>query len=370
MHIVYYFLAVVPLLLLVWRYLYSYFRRIADWYGGGLSEKRRKLLAGIAAAAMVLPAGYIWSLWAVVLLYLMLFSLAMDLANHLVKRLSKKPHSRWTALWRTGLVPIVCTALLFSYGYWNMQQIHETDYTVLTQKSIRDEGYRATLLSDLHFGTTMDTEKLQTVCDRISDTKPDFVVLAGDIFDEGTTKGEMLAAVKALGGMQSRCGIYYVFGNHDQNDYVRHKSYTADELRKALTDAGICVLEDERVRIGGDLTLIGRRDRSETDREPAAALLQNVNQDDFLILADHQPKDLRESREAGYDLELSGHTHGGQIWPCGIIADLFNPAHVSYGQHTHGNYQLIVTSGVAGWGYAVRTEHHCEYVVIDIKKAT
>lgn len=369
MHIVYYFLAVIPLLLLVWQYLRSYFSRIVDWYGGGLSEKRRKLLANIAATAMVLPAGYIWGLWAVVLLYIMIFSLMMDLANLLVKRLSKKPRPSWAALWRTGLVPIVCTALLFSYGYWNMQQICETDYTVLTQKNIRDEGYRTALLSDLHFGTTMDNEKLQTICDRVSDTAPDIVVLAGDLFDERTTRDEMLAAVKTLGGMQNRCGIYYVFGNHDKNKYVRHKNYTADELRKALTDAGVCVLEDENVRMGGDLTLIGRRDRSETDREPAATLLQNVSQSDFLILADHQPKDLRESLEAGYDLELSGHTHGGQIWPCGVVADLFNPVHISYGQHAHGNYQLIVTSGLAGWGYAMRTEHHCEYVVIDIKEA-
>lgn len=370
MQIVYYFLTVVPLMLLVWRYLYSYFLRIIDWFGSGLNEKRRKLLAGFAAAAVVLPAGYIWNLWAVVLLYIMLFSLTMDLANLLVKKLSKKPQPKWTGLWRTGLVPLACTALVLFYGCWNMQQIRETDYIVETQKNIRASGYRIALLSDLHFGTTMDAEKLQTICGRISAAKPDFVVLDGDIVDESTTKEEMLAAAKALGSIRSTCGTFYVFGNHDKNNYALHKNYTADELETALTDADICILEDESVRIGSGLTLIGRRDRSETDRMSASALLQTADRSGMLVLADHQPKDLKESREAGYDLELSGHTHGGQVWPCGVVADLFNPAHVSYGQHTHGDYQLIVTSGAAGWGYAVRTEHHCEYVVIDIQKAS
>lgn len=369
MQMIYYLLAVIPLMLLVWRYLYTYFLRMAERFGGRLSDSRRRLLALLASAALTLPAADIWSVWAVALLYIMLFALAMDLANFLLGKFSRKAHPRWTRLWRGGLVPLLCTALVFIYGCWNMQQIRETDYTLYTQKDIRPAGWRVALLSDLHFGTTMDAEKLQTICSRVSEAKPDFVVLAGDIVDEGTSKSEMLAASKALGSIRSRYGVYYVFGNHDKNNYTLKKAYTADDLKAALGAAGIRVLEDESVRLDGDLSLVGRRDRSEPDRQSAAALLKSADGGDLLVLADHQPKDLRESAAAGCDLEVSGHTHGGQVWPCGIVADLCNPAHYSYGHLTKGSYQLVVTSGLAGWGYAVRTEHHCEYVMINIKKA-
>ncbi|MGI5979146.1 MAG: metallophosphoesterase [Oscillospiraceae bacterium] len=369
MHIVLYLLAVIPLMLLGWRYLYSYFLRMLEYFGRGLRVRTRQRLALVLSGVITLPAAYIWGLWAVILLYVVCFALMMDLANVLVQKRSARAHPRWAALWRSGLVPLLCAALLLSYGCWNMRQIRETDYIIYTQKDIRPEGWRVALLSDLHFGTTMDEEKLAAVCARVSEAKPDMVVLAGDIVDEHTTKSEMLAAAQVLGSIESRCGTYYVFGNHDKNNYTSKKAYSGDELRAALTAEGIRVMEDESVRFAGELTLVGRRDRSEKDRQSAAALLKGVDRRDLLILADHQPKDLKDSRDAGYDLELSGHTHGGQVWPCGRVADLFNPAHVSYGHVTDGDWQLIVTSGLAGWGYAVRTEHSSEYVIVNIEKA-
>lgn len=366
---IFYLLAVIPLMLLVWRYFYCYFQRMFDCFRPGLRARTRQSLALLLSGALTLPACYIWNLWAVMLLYVLLFALAMDLANILVTGLSKKARPRWAAVWRSGLVPLLCTALLLSWGCWNMRQVHETDYTVYTQKDIRPAGWRIALLSDLHFGTTMDAAKLRTICARVSETKPDFVVLAGDIVDEHTSKDEMHAAAQALGGIRSRYGTYYIFGNHDKNNYAAKKAYGEAELRAALRGAGIRVLADERVRLNGDLTLAGRRDRSEPDRQSAAALLKDADGGDLLVLADHQPKELRESRDAGCDLELCGHTHGGQIWPCGLIADLCDRTHVSYGQRTDGHWQLIVSSGLAGWGYAVRTEHCCEFVVVNVKKA-
>ena len=187
----------------------------------------------VLGAVLLLPACYIWNLWAVMLLYVLLFALAMDLANILVTGLSKKTRPRWAAVWRSGLVPLLCTALLLSWGCWNMRQVRETDYTVYTQKDIRPAGWRIALLSDLHFGTTMDAAKLRTICARVSETKPDFVVLAGDIVDEHTSKDEMRAAAQALGGIRSRYGTYYIFGNHDKNALISEAIKMVDDMYDA-----------------------------------------------------------------------------------------------------------------------------------------
>ena len=117
------------------------------------------------------------------------------------------------------------------------------------------------------------------------------------------------------------------------------------------------------------MAIAGRKDRSSyllDGRVDAGTLLGNTDKDDFLILADHQPVELEENRRAGYDLQISGHTHGGQIWPVGLICDVLGFGEVNYGALKMDSMQVIVSSGIAGWGYPVRTGHHSEYVIVDI----
>ena len=83
-------------------------------------------------------------------------------------------------------------------------------------------------------------------------------------------------------------------------------------------------------------------------------------------MVDHQSIEVEENHNQGVDLELSGHTHAGQIWPAGIYNILRETP--NYGEYTEGNMKLIVSSGVAGWRYPVRTGEHCEYALINIEK--
>ena len=102
-------------------------------------------------------------------------------------------------------------------------------------------------------------------------------------------------------------------------------------------------------------------------RASIEALAAKAGTGNFLLLLDHQPVDLADNARAGIDLELSGHTHGGQIWPMGILSKLTGVNEEYYGIHQIGDFQVIVSSGMAGWGYPVRTEGSSEYVVVNIR---
>ncbi len=84
----------------------------------------------------------------------------------------------------------------------------------------------------------------------------------------------------------------------------------------------------------------------------------------FLLTLDHQPLETAENAAAGVDLMLSGHTHAGQLFPVGYLTEWTGG--MNYGLYQTGNFQSIVSSGFAGWGYGIRTQGHCEYVIVDI----
>ena len=166
--------------------------------------------------------------------------------------------------------------------------------------------------------------------------------------------------------------VYYVYGNHDQNNYTSAPNYTREQLADTIRKNGITILEDESVTLGSDLTLIGRADRGDGSfqRKEISELVASLNPEQEWILLDHQPSDYQKAEQAGCDLILSGHTHAGQIWPAGLFATLFHFDELNYGEKDVGNLHAIVTSGIAGWGYPIRTERHSEYVVIQLVPGT
>ena len=96
-----------------------------------------------------------------------------------------------------------------------------------------------------------------------------------------------------------------------------------------------------------------------------AALLAQAGEG-YQILIDHQPLERAENERLGVDLQLSGHTHNGQVFPIGMLSSLLSINEQTYGLQTIGDLTSIVSSGAGGWGYAFRNEGICEYVVIDL----
>ena len=147
-------------------------------------------------------------------------------------------------------------------------------------------------------------------------------MLVGDIFDESTTREDMVEAASILRNMDSTYGVYYVFGNHDYNRYTSTPNYAADELREELEKNQITVLEDEVVHPDGKFYIIGRQDKSISNRKSITELSEEIDFNQLVISLDHQSVELAENNQVGIDLQFSCHTHAGQIWPSGQLETL------------------------------------------------
>lgn len=318
-------------------------------------------------------SGNLFSTTGVILVHIMAAALLMDLINFIVKKRTKgKPPRRWNFVFKSLLVPLLLTALIFAYGYYNIRDVRETHYTVTTSKELNLSGgkeqCRVLLITDSHYGTIFEGEKLKELKNRMNAVKPDLVVLAGDIVDESTTKEQMKEIFAAFGGISSTYGVYYVYGNHDRQNYTSDPYFTAEELETTIVENGIRVLKDEYVRVTGGITLAGREDASARQgRKSVKEILKGVNSQDYLIMADHQPVEYGENEAEKVDLILSGHTHAGQLFPSGYVMKWFHTSDLYYGHEKNGKMDAVVSSGLAGWGYPIRTQNHSEFTVVDIR---
>jgi predicted MPP superfamily phosphohydrolase len=306
---------------------------------------------------------------ALLILHFVGSSLCLDALNFILSFFHKRRSIKigvWKKAYRCGLMPVIITGLIMLYGYLSMVNIKETNYIIHTEKAMREQGYRIAFIADLHFGTTMDEDKLKEYCIQIEEKKPDLVVLVGDIFDKNTTYTEMENAAKLLGNIRSNYGTIYVYGNHDKG-----RNFSGEEIENKLESSGIRVLEDDIYNIDEDFTVIGRKDRGYSAgnlRKTSAELIKNINTENFLLLLDHQPRDFQQNSSTGIDLQLSGHTHAGQLWPEGLVNEITGIGELNYGYEKLDKFQVIVTSGMAGYGYPVRTGSFSEYVIIDVKR--
>lgn len=267
-------------------------------------------------------------------------------------------------IYRSGIVPALAAGILLVCGYFNMLHIVPAEYTVTSDKLRSD--YTVVLLTDTHYDTIQSPELLEKMAGEINRLHPDLVVLGGDLVEEGTSKKSMEEAFRLFGSLESRYGIFYIYGNHDRQLYTASPAYTQTELAETIESNGITILDDKWISIGEDLVLAGRQDASyPSGRISLATLLQDTDRQRFILAVDHQPVETEENAALGVDLELCGHTHAGQIFPVGYINMLMGT--LNYGEYDVDGSKIIVSSGVTGWGFPVRTQGRCEYVVVHLK---
>lgn len=348
-------------------YFYFFLKRIVSFFIK-TTNIPMKIILIILTLCFVMPTMHIWGVWTVVVYYLLSFCIVVDILVWVFKK-TKHQNVLLEKIYQLGIIPILCLILTLSYGYFHMKDVHVQKYTIHTQKNI-NKNYKIVLITDLHFGNTMNNDELKAYCQEISLEKPDIVLLGGDIVDEKTSHQDMTDVFDILGDIENQYGIYYVYGNHDQALYSSHPAFTIEELSQTIIANDIQILNDEKIQIQSEFTLIGRDDRSHGQRETTQDLLKNVNQNHFIMILDHQPVDLVENDQLGIDLQLSGHTHGGQMFPVGLVSDVVGFGEMNYGYQALEHMQVIVSSGIAGWGYPLRTGSQSEYVIVNIENVS
>ncbi|MES9504810.1 metallophosphoesterase [Streptomyces sp. NPDC000609] len=218
-------------------------------------------------------------------------------------------------------------------------------------------GFRIAVVSDIHLGPILGRAHTQRIVDTINRTQPDLVAVVGDLVDG--TVADLGPAAEPLARLRSRQGSFFVTGNHE---YYSGAAEWVDQVR----ELGLHPLENARVEIGG-FDLAGVNDvagESEGQGPDFARALGDRDRTRAAVLLAHQPVVIHDAVAHGVDLQLSGHTHGGQLWPGNYLADLANPT--GAGLDRYGDTQLYVSRGAGAWGPPVRVGAPSDITVVEL----
>ncbi|MGN9913861.1 metallophosphoesterase [Phytohabitans sp. LJ34] len=219
----------------------------------------------------------------------------------------------------------------------------------LTRLDRRADGLRLAVLADLHVGPLLGTGQVERMVEIVNDLDADLVAVVGDVVT--SEPGRVRESLLPLTRMRGRHGVYYVTGNHEY--YVGPENWT-----EAAAELDLRVLRNERVEIshrGGVLDLAGVNDitgAQYADPPDYAATLADRDTSRPVVLMAHQPVAVHDAAPYGVDLQLSGHTHGGQMFPFNYLVGLQQPVVSGLGE-VDGT-PVYVTNGAGFWGPPVR----------------
>ena len=261
------------------------------------------------------------------------------------------------------IITIAMSTLLITGGFINAIIPVVTRYDIKVNKSAGEiKNLRIAAVSDIHLGSIIRKRSLKKLSAILEELHPDLVLLLGDIVDGEigpVMRGDLLQYFTC-----PKCtdGLLAITGNHE---FIGG----ADRTIPYIESKGIRILKDEVVTLEGGIQLIGRIDRDSfrfyrKERLPLESLMKKVDSTKPVILLDHQPFHYNETAAQGIDLELSGHTHNGQLWPLNHITAMIYE--LSYGYLKKGNTHFIVSSGYGLWGPRVRSGSRSEVLLINL----
>ncbi|MET7521660.1 metallophosphoesterase [Streptomyces sp900116325] len=218
-------------------------------------------------------------------------------------------------------------------------------------------GFRIAVVSDIHLGPILGRAHTQRIVDTINRTQPDLIAVVGDLVDG--TVADLGPAAEPLAGLNARHGAFFVTGNHE---YFSGAAQWVDHVR----ELGLHPLENARVETAG-FDLAGVNDiagESEGQGPDFERALGDRDRARGSVLLAHQPVVIDDAVAYGVDLQLSGHTHGGQLWPGNYLAELANPTVA--GLERYGDTQLYVSRGAGAWGPPVRVGAPSDITVVQL----
>ncbi len=308
---------------------------------------------------------WLGAFWLGAMTYFLLIALGVDIlrfSDYIVPWFPRvvKQYPVQTRDWTANIVAGAVGVVVF-LGFLNARSPRIRTLDLPVAKSVASvKSLNIVAVSDIHLGTIISKSRLTRIVGLINSLHPDLVLLPGDVFDEdiGPVLKENLG--ETLRTIQAKHGIYAVTGNHE---YIGGEKAACQYLE----EHGIKVLRDASVTIGDICTIVGREDLSARQfggekRKPLAELMKDVDARLPVILMDHQPFHLEEAEQCGIDLQLSGHTHHGQVWPFNYISkSIFE---VSWGYKQKGKTHIYVSCGAGTWGPPIRTGNTPEIVQV------
>ncbi|HOM98236.1 MAG TPA: metallophosphoesterase [Acetomicrobium sp.] len=263
-------------------------------------------------------------------------------------------------IWKVGICLII---VLISFGSLNARKARIVTLSLempLGNPAI--DSLCAVAVSDIHVGPFINSSRIRGLVDKINGLSPDIVFLVGDIVDESISAAAEEGLTEELKRIKAPLGIYAVPGNHEYYAGI-------EDVQKYLSRGGVRLLRDEFVVIKDSLILVGREDimanrLGEEKRRPLSEILREAPKNLPIIVLDHTPINLEEATSQGVVLQLSGHTHNGQMWPFNLITRLIFEK--SWGLLQKENTLIYVSCGYGTWGPPVRIGSTPEIILLNL----
>ncbi|WP_287605895.1 metallophosphoesterase [Ruminococcus sp.] len=319
--------------------------------------------------------------WIGIMLYSLLYVVLFDLLRLIAKHTKLKNtllFSRGSVI-SIGSVVVACAVATCLYGIFNARNIKVNEYSVTVNKSCgSDKHLKAVLVADLHMGYAIGVDHITNMVKKINEQNADIVIIAGDIFDNSYDGMDDPEGIKAqLKSIKSKYGVYAVYGNHDIDEKILMgftfdwggKQLNSEKMTNFIKECNIKLINDESVLINDEFYLVGRRDTDKPGTEDGTRaeiteLTKDLDKTKPIFVLSHEPDELQKTADAGADIDFSGHTHDGQLFPGNLTIGLFweNPC----GMIKKDNMYSIVTSGVGVYGTFMRVGTDAEICSVDI----
>ena len=295
-----------------------------------------------------------------VYLYLFLSILVFDiflLFNLVFRFVSREKRKSFSFRLYTFLVMIILSVLIVIGGIINLNTIRVSQYRIeVPRRQARPDHLRVAFVSDLHLQRNLRPEFVEQFVRKVNALRPDLMLYGGDMV-EGDDENESTERIEsALRSVVTPYGSYGVLGNHE--------FYGGQERGSFFRKSGIILLNDTAIRVDDSFYLAGRVDQHFVNRKSLEEIFGNLPHDLPVIVMDHRPIGLQAVSHTITDVQFSGHTHNGQLFPINLIER--HIYELCWGYRKIGHTHFFVTSGLRLWGPPVKTAGKSEIMLVDI----
>lgn len=286
------------------------------------------------------------AVWLVFTLYMVMALALTDIVKILL------PTLKGGFWWALGI-----TMSILIYGYCNYCHPVVNKIEIALNKPI-SRPLRMVVVSDVHLGYATGKKQLGKYVELINAQQPDVVLILGDLIDNDVTPVRVNHMEEELNKIRAAQGVYMVPGNHEYISGIH-------EVEQFLHSTHIVMLRDSVITLSNGVQIVGRDDRHHKRRLPLADIVKKADSSQPIVMLDHQPYKIAKKDSLGVDVQLSGHTHRGQVFPMNLLVDAMYEQSHGYKKWPHSH--VYVSCGLSLWGPPFRIGTNSDIAVITLR---